>query len=94
MEPGPPQFDDQTPLAHADPVSPAKRSPTATAKASSIRTEHGHPAHTLPDLLDDLGTLCRNYLRIANAEHTFSRLTTPTELQAASLQLARVKLTK
>lgn len=86
-------FDDETPLATADPVSPAKRSPTAITKASSARTEHGHPAHTLHDLLDDLGTLCRNYLLIGNAEHTFSRLTTPTELQATSLELAGIKLT-
>lgn len=85
-------FDDETPLAPADPVSPARRSPAATAKAGSTRTEHGHTAHTLPDLLADLGTLCRNHLRIGNTEHTFTRLTTPTELQATALELTGVKL--
>ena len=85
-------FDDETPRAPTDPVSPAQRSPQATAKAGSARTEHGHPAHTLPDLLDDLGTLCRNTLRIGPAEHTFTRLTTPTELQATALQLLGTKL--
>jgi hypothetical protein len=85
-------FDDETPLAPTDPVSPAKRSPQAIAKAGSAHTEHGYPAHTLPDLLDDLGTLCRNTLRIGPAEHTFTRLTTPTELQATALHLLGTKL--
>ena len=30
--------------------------------------QHGQQAHTLPDLLDDLGTLCRNTLRIGHSE--------------------------
>ncbi len=87
-------FDDETPLAPTDPVSPARRSPAANAKAGSARTTHGHPAHTLPDLLTDLGTLCRNHLRIGHSEHTLTRLTTPTELQATALELAGVKLAK
>ena len=85
-------FDDETPRAPADPVAPAQRSPQAEAKASSARTKQGYPAHTLPDLLDDLGTLSRNHLRIGHTEHTFTRLTTPTELQATSLQLLGTKL--
>src|SRR2546430_3768386 len=63
-------FDDETPLAPTDPVSPAKRSPQALAKAGRARTDHGYPAHTLPDLLDDLGTLSRNTLRIGPTQHT------------------------
>jgi hypothetical protein len=85
-------FDDETPLAPTDPVAPAQRSRTATAKAGSARTEPGYPAHTLPDLLDDLATLCRNTLRIAPSHHTFTRLTTPTELQATALELLGTKL--
>jgi len=87
-------FDDETPLAPTDPVKQAKRSPAANTKAGSHHTTHGHPAHTLPDLLADLGTLCRNHLRIGHSEHTFTRLTTLAELQATALQLAGVKLTK
>jgi hypothetical protein len=85
-------FDDEAPLAPTDPVAPAQRSPQATAKAGSARTDHGYQAHTLPDLLDDLGTLTRNTLRIGPSEHTFTRLTTPTELQATALQLLGTKL--
>jgi Transposase DDE domain len=85
-------FTDQTPLAQADPVKPATRSPSARAKAGSATTTDGYPAHTLTDLLADLGTLCRNTVRIGHAEHTFTRLTTPTPLQTHALQLLDIKL--
>ena len=42
-------FTDETPLAPADPVKPATRSPSARAKAGSATTTDGHPAHTLTD---------------------------------------------
>jgi hypothetical protein len=85
-------FTDQTPLAPADPVKPATRSASAHHKAGSATTLTGYPAHTLPDLLADLGTLCRNTIRIGHAEHTFTRLTKPTPLQAHALQLLAIKL--
>jgi transposase len=85
-------FDDETPLAPTDPVAPSQRSPQALAKAGSAHTDHGYPAHTLPDLLDDLGTLTRNTLRIGTTEHTFTRLTTPTQLQTTALQLLGTNL--
>jgi Transposase DDE domain len=85
-------FTDDAPTTSTDPVAPANRSPSAHAKAGSARTSHGHPAHTLPDLLADLGTLCRNTLRIGDSEHTFTRLTRPTPLHATALQLLDIKL--
>jgi hypothetical protein len=85
-------FTDETPLAPTDPVKPATRSVSARAKAGSATTPTGYPAHTLPDLLADLATICRNTVRIGHAEHTFTRLTTPTPLQAHALQLLDVKL--
>ncbi len=86
-------FTDETPLAPTDPVAPATRSPAAHTKAASARTPDGHSAHTLPDLLADLGTLSRNTLRIGHADHTFTRLSTPTQLQASALELLDIKLT-
>ena len=85
-------FTDETPLTPTDPVKPATRSAPARAKAGSATTTDGYPAHTLPDLLADLATICRNTVRIGHAEHTFTRLTTPTPLQAHALQLLDVKL--
>ena len=75
-------FTDETPLAPIDPVKPAIRSPSARAKAGSARTAEGFPAHTLPDLLADLATICRNHISTGASDHTFARVTTPTPLQA------------
>jgi len=85
-------FTDDTPLAPIDPVAPATRSPSAHAKAGSARTTDNFPAHTLPDLLADLATICRNQIRTGASEHTFARLTTPTPLQARALELLDIKL--
>ena len=85
-------FTDDTPLAPSDPVKPAIRSPSARAKAGSARTAEDFPAYTLPDLLADLATICRNQIRIGTSEHTLTRLTTPTQLQDRALTLLNVKL--
>ena len=85
-------FTDETPLTPTDPVNPATRSPSARVKAGSATTPDGYPAHTLPDLLADLATICRNTIRIGHAEHTFTRLTTPTPLQTRALELLDIKL--
>ncbi len=89
---GPLLFTDDTPITPADPVAPATRSPRGQALATAARTEHGHRAHTLTDLLADLATLTRNTLRIGPAQHTFPRLTEPTQLQATALDLLDIKL--
>jgi hypothetical protein len=85
-------FTDDTPIAQVDPVAPATRSPQANTKAGTQLTADGFPAHNLTDLLADLGTLCRNQLRIGAAQDTFPRLTTPTPLQAQALELLDIKL--
>ena len=87
-------FTDTEPLSPTDPVAPAQRSAAAKAKAGSARTPDGHTAHSFTDLIAELGTLCRNELRIGGAEHTFRRLTTPTNLQARALELLGVRLHK
>ena len=84
-------YTDETPLTPADPVAPAQRSKTAKSKDASHRTANGQVAHSLEDLIKDLGTLCRNTIRIGDSRYTFTRLTTPTELQANAFQLIRVK---
>ena len=87
-------FTDDMPLAPADPVAPAQRSPAANTKAASARTPDGLPASNLTDLLAELGTICRNQVRIGSDQHTFPQLTTPTELQARALELLDIKLHK
>ena len=83
-------FTDDTPLSATDPVAPASRSPQAAAKAGSGLTADGQVAHSLEDLLSELGTLCRNEVRIGEGEHTFPRLTTATELQARAFELLAI----
>ncbi len=87
-------FTDDTPLTPADPVAPARRSPAANTKAGSHRTPDGLPAYNLPDLIAELGTVCRNQLRIGDSEHTFPRLTNTNPVQAKALELLDTKLGK
>jgi DDE family transposase len=83
-------FQDDTPLAPGDPVAPAQRSASALAKASSAHTADGQIAHSFEDLLKDLGTLCRNTIRIGDSDYTLTKPTTPTELQATAYELIGV----
>jgi hypothetical protein len=85
-------YTDHTPIAPADPVAPAKRSPAAKHKAGSHHTPDGLSVYDLPDLIAELGTICRNHLRIGERQHTFSRLTTANTIQAKALDLLDVKL--
>ncbi len=85
-------YTDDTPLSPADPVAPARRSPAAKTKAGSHRTPDGLPAYSLPDLIAELGTICRNDLRIGHSAHTFPRLTNRNPAQATALQLLDIKL--
>jgi hypothetical protein len=85
-------FTDQTPLAPTDPIAPARRSPAAKTKAGSHTTPDDLPAHSLTDLLAELGTICRNQLRLGTSEHTFPRLSTPTTLQTRALELLDITL--
>ena len=85
-------YTDDTPLAPADPVAPARRSPAADKKASSHRTPDGLPAYDLTDLIAELGTICRNDLRVGDSQHTFPRLTNTNPIQAKTLDLLNIKL--
>lgn len=85
-------YTDDTPLSPADPVAPARRSPAAKAKAGSHRTPDGLPAFSLPDLIAELGTICRNDLRIGQSAHTFRRLTNHNPVQAKTFELLNIKL--
>jgi hypothetical protein len=87
-------YTDDTPLTPTDPVAPAKRSKAAKAKDARHRTADGLPAYNLTDLIAELGTICRNQLRIGDNNHTFPRLTSPTQIQARALELLDVKLDK
>jgi hypothetical protein len=83
-------YTDDTPHAPVNPVAPAQRSQAATKKTTSHHSPDGHRLHTLPDLLSDLGTLCRNQIRIPATGHSYHQLTQPTPLQTRALTLLDV----
>ena len=80
-------FTDDSPLAPADPVAPAQRSPAAKRKASTKQTEDGLPVSSFRDLLDTLATLCRNRIRLRDSQASFDQLTEQNTLQRRALQL-------
>jgi transposase len=86
-------YTDDTPLMPADPVAPAQRSAAAKTKDASHRTPERLPAYSLTDLIAELGTICRNQLRIGDSNHTIPRLTSSNQIQAKALELLDVKLT-
>lgn len=84
-------FTDDTPLAPADPVAPAERSPRGKTKAGSKLTADDFLAHSFPDLLAELGTLCRNEVRIEPDGHSFTQLTKANPLQERAFELLNVR---
>ena len=80
-------FTDDSPLAPVDPVAPAQRSSAAKRKAGNKRTEEGLPVSSFRDLLDALGTLCRNRVRLRGSQASFDQLTEQNPLQKRVFEL-------
>uniref|UniRef100_A0A832EDX1 IS1634 family transposase n=1 Tax=Desulfacinum infernum TaxID=35837 RepID=A0A832EDX1_9BACT len=91
-------FDDDDPAAaeeaRKDPVAPALRSASAERKAQSKRTAEGLPVHSFQSLMEHLGTLCLNTIRVTHTKGTdeFTRVTSPTKVQQKALELLGVSL--
>ena len=80
-------------------VSPAKRSPSAEAKARTKRTAGGGPAHSFQTLLKDLSTIVKNRVQpkispLGTGEKApeFVMVTVPTPVQARAFELLGVPL--
>ncbi len=79
-----------------DPADPARRSQGADAKAATKTTTDDQPAHSFTTLLDHLGTLTRNHLRVAGndaAGFDLIAIPTPTQRHAFELLGAPIPLT-
>jgi transposase len=70
-------------------VAPAQRSPKAQSKAQDKHTEDGLPVHSFQTLLQDLATLTKNRVRLA--EQSFDMIATPTLVQQRAFELLRVQ---
>lgn len=62
-------------------VAPAQRSESAKRKDTTRRTSDGFPVQSFHDILQDLGTLCRNRVRIPEFDSEFDRVTLATPYQ-------------
>lgn len=90
-------FDEEDPEAaekeRSSVVAPARRSPQTRQKVSRRQNSEGFPIQSLRDLLQDLGTICKNKVRpnLPDAP-AFYQVTCPTSLQQRALDLLEVKL--
>jgi len=80
-------YTDEEPPEPADPVSPARRSASAEAKARRQHDEHGRPYLSYQGLLAHLATLTRNELRFAGTPAAVPVLTDPTSRQQEAFDL-------
>jgi hypothetical protein len=80
-------FTDQDPPSQDNPVTPARRSAHAQAKASYQRDSAGRPYRSFRGLLEHLATLTRNQVRFAGAIATVPMLAEPTGTQRQAFEL-------
>jgi transposase len=74
-------------------VAPSPRSAAARNKDHTKETEDGFSVHSFRTLLADLGTLCKNRIRIADdSANEFYMVTKPTDEQRRILALLSVNL--
>ena len=74
-------------------VAPAPRSQAAKRKDLTKRTEADEPVHSFRSLLADLGTLCKNRVRLlSDSSAEFYLLTRPTPPQQQALGLLGVEV--
>jgi transposase len=72
-------------------VTPSPRSEAARQKERTKQTEEGFAVHSFRSLLADLGTLCKNRIRVGgDSPHLFYMLTKPTAEQGQAFALLGV----
>ncbi len=80
-------FTDTEPPARPDPVAPAPRSRSAKAKDATKDNAEGEGVRGVRELLEHLGTLTRNTMRVVGTGVTFDLLATPTPTQLRVFEL-------
>jgi len=80
-------FTDQNPPRQENPVTPARRSARAQAKASAQHDPAGRPYRSFRSLLAHLATLTRNQVRFAGTRVTVPVLAEPTSTQRQAFDL-------
>ena len=85
-------FTDEQPPGQDNPVTPARRSATAQAKASGQYDLAGQPYRSFRGLIEHLATLTRNQVRFAGTRTTVPMLTEPTSTQREAFRLIGVPI--
>jgi hypothetical protein len=80
-------YTDQDPPAQDNPVTPARRSAAAQAKASCQYDPAGRPYHSFRGLIEHLATLTRNQVRYTGTQVTIAMLAEPTSTQRQAFEL-------
>jgi len=78
-------YTDEHPPARVNPVAPARRSPSADAKAACKTGPGKQPIRSFRDLIDHLATLTRDTIVVGG--QTVAKLTTPTPTQRRAFDL-------
>ena len=84
---GPADLHRRGPASPRNPVTPARRSPHAQAKASYQHDGAGRPYRSFRGLLDHLATLTRNQVRFAGTKATVAMLAESTSVQREAFDL-------
>ena len=75
----------------SSPVASTEPSDAAKAKKATKRSADGHRVMCFADLIDNLGTLTRNAIRLSlRGTHRFTLYSTPTRLQEATFRLLQL----
>jgi transposase len=85
-------FTDEDPPGQDNPVTPARRSAAAQAKASGQHDPAGQPYYSFRGLLEHLATLTRNQVRFAGTRATVPVLAEPTNAQRKAFELIGVPI--
>jgi hypothetical protein len=80
-------YTDENPPAPANPVTPARRTAAADAKAARKHDQDGRPYRSFRGLLEHLATLTRNQVRFAGAGTEIPVLAEPTSQQRQAFDL-------
>jgi hypothetical protein len=80
-------YTDEQPPGQDNPVTPARRSAAAQAKASGQHDPAGQPYHSFRGLLEHLATLTRNQVRYTGTQVTIAMLAEPTSTQRQAFEL-------
>ena len=88
-------FTDTEPPKRDDPVAPASASKSARKKAAAKKNAQGQEVRAFRELLEHLGTLTRNRMRVASSpEVEFDLVATPTPTQRRVFELLGVPVPK